>query len=152
MDNFILWVAILCLLLIWVLPAMYRAYVCGWTYLARKYKAEVPSNVNLIWLLTTFFYPGRNMFFLRLGFSEEGIYMVAPFWYRWSHPTLLVPWREIPEVHDATTYGLLKTHCFYIRTTEDGRFMRMAVESRQLARNQIEIPPSVIVKKDAVAW
>jgi hypothetical protein len=80
----------------WCLSTGIISVVGGWSSLSKVYRAQVPFN-RQTWTMQS----GQMRRFtnynniLTLGASQEGLYLACMFLFRFMHPPLLIPWREI---------------------------------------------------------
>ena len=83
-------------LCLWCLVAAIVSLVGGWFSLAKVYRTRVPFD-GAKWRIQS----GQMRWLanynrvLTLGTSPEGLYLASMFLFRFMHPPLLIPWREI---------------------------------------------------------
>jgi len=83
-------------LCLWVPVAAIISLVGGWFSLAKVYRTRVPFD-GTKWRMQS----GRMRWLanynnvLTIGASQQGLYLASMFLFRFMHPPLLVPWREI---------------------------------------------------------
>jgi hypothetical protein len=81
---------------LWLLIGATLSFVGGWFSLSKLYRTQVPfygakwrgQSGRMRWLTNY-----NNV--LTLGASREGLYLGSMFLFRFMHPPLLIPWREI---------------------------------------------------------
>jgi hypothetical protein len=81
---------------LWFLISALLSITSGWFSLSKVYRTEVPfegakwkgQSGRMRWL-------ANYNSVLTLGANREGLYLACMFLFRFMHPPLLVPWREI---------------------------------------------------------
>jgi len=81
---------------IWLLVGAILSFVGGWFSLSKLYRTQVAfggakwrgQSGRMRWL-------SNYNHVLTLGASREGLYLASIFPFRFMHPPLLIPWREI---------------------------------------------------------
>ena len=84
----------------WLFMSAFFALVSGWLSLARHFRAaskpegqKVTSQVTQMGVV-----PERRA--THMIISESGLYLYASFFFRFLHPALLIPWREVRLVRE----------------------------------------------------
>ena len=84
------------LVLLWLLVGAILSFVGGWFSLSKLYRTQVKfegakwrgQSARMRWLV-------NYNHVLTLGANREGLYLASMFLFRFMHPPLLIPWREI---------------------------------------------------------
>lgn len=84
------------LIALWLLIGAILSFVGGWWSLSKLYRTQVPfegakwrgQSGRMRWL-------ANYNHVLTLGANREGLYLASMFLFRFMHPPLLIPWREI---------------------------------------------------------
>jgi hypothetical protein len=80
----------------WIALSILIAKLSGWARLARHYRADAPPDG------ARFHFQSAGMRFwtsysgcLTVGANRKGLYLAVWFLFRFGHPPLIVPWRDI---------------------------------------------------------
>ena len=95
----------------WLLMTWTLAHFCGWTVLAKSYRARYrPEGLRFsrrsLYIVPFTRYHGC----LNVTLSSEGIYMIPSFFFRFAHPGLLIPWSAVGQLQQKK---FLLTHCYF---------------------------------------
>jgi hypothetical protein len=71
------------------------SYKSGWDELARHYRRRHPFQGRRFRFCFLTFIGFTNYPWLSIGSGKEGLEVRAPFFMRWGHPPLLVPWSAV---------------------------------------------------------
>jgi hypothetical protein len=87
---------VLICILCWIALSILIAQLSGWARLARHYRADAPLDG------ARFHFQSAGMRFgtnyggcLTVGVDRKGLYLAVWFLFRFGHPPLLTPWRDI---------------------------------------------------------
>ena len=89
--------------LIWCSVISIVSFIGGWKRLADDYATEDPGNVDWIGWQTARMGVMDYRSSLWIAVSEKGLYLKTgpAFFFRFMHPPLLIPWKDIKELKES---------------------------------------------------
>ena len=80
----------------WIAVSILIAQLSGWARLARHYRADTPHDGIRFHFQSVGMRFGTNYSgCLSVGVNRKGLYLVVWFLFRFGHPPLIIPWRDI---------------------------------------------------------
>lgn len=90
------WLILPGFLAIWLLASLAISRISGWAALASSFQLEADFNGDKWnWQSATMRWGTRLNHCLAIGCDQRGLYLAMMLPFRFCHPPLLIPWREI---------------------------------------------------------